>query len=229
LISPPRLYIVTDRRATQGRPLDDVLAAAARGIAGSPLPPSDVAFQLRDKDLSGRALIDLGRRIREIATRAGVRFYVNGRFDIALALGADGVHLGADSLPVEVVRRLAPGLAIGVSAHALADVAGAAGRADFAVFGPIRDTPSKRAYGPPVGWAALAKAAAGPLPLLALGGIEPTDVRAALEAGARGVACIRGVLAAHDPAAAAQTYAAALAPRSNALGPRADTKLTPGT
>jgi len=213
--SVPRLYLITDRTATGGRPLVDVVAAALTGISGSGLHPGDVAVQLREKDLGGRALTELGRALRATTAAAGVRLFINDRIDVALAVGADGVHLGGTSLAPAEARAIAPTLAVAVSTHGLADVRaaavepGSAGIA-FAVFGPIRDTPSKRAYGPPLGVGALGEAARLDLPLLALGGIDVGDVPEVLAAGAHGVACIRPVMAAADPAAAVQALCQAL-------------------
>ena len=195
----------------------EVVAAALTGVAGSGLDPADVAVQLREKDLDGRALTDLGRALRATTTAAGVRLFINDRIDVALAVGADGVHLGGTSLAPAEVRALAPMLAPAVSTHGAADVRAAVGdpaRVAFAVFGPIRDTPSKRAYGPPLGFGALAEAArlALPvLPLLALGGLDAEDVPQVLAAGAHGVACIRPVMAATDPEAAVRMLCRALA------------------
>jgi thiamine-phosphate pyrophosphorylase len=194
----PRLYLITDRTATSGR------------LAGSGLDPGEVAVQLREKDLGGRALVALARPLRELTAAAGVRLFVNDRIDVALAVGADGVHLGGTSLSPAEARALAPTLAVAVSTHGFADVRAAAGQAAFAVFGPIRDTPSKRGYGPPLGLGALAEAAPLGLPLLALGGIGVTDVAAVVAAGARGIACVRPVMAAADPAAAVRALAEAL-------------------
>ena len=191
----------------------EVVAAALAGIAGSGLDPGDVAVQLREKDLDGRALTDLGRALRATTAAAGVRLFINDRIDVALAVGADGVHLGGTSLAPAEARAIAPALAIAVSTHGLADVRAAVddpARTAFAVFGPIRDTPSKRAYGPPLGFDALAEAARLDLPLLALGGLDARDVPEVLAAGAHGVACIRPVMAATDPAAAVQRLCQAL-------------------
>jgi thiamine-phosphate pyrophosphorylase len=205
--SVPRLYLITDRKATGGRTLVEVVAAALTGIAGSGLNPGDVAVQLREKDLDGRALTELGRALRAATAAAGVRLFVNDRIDVALAVGADGVHLGGTSLAPEEARGIAPELALAVSTHGIADVRTAVGdpaRVAFAVFGPIRDTPSKRAFGPPLGFDALAESARIDFPLLALGGLDAGDVPEALAAGAHGVACIRSVMAATDPASAVQ-------------------------
>lgn len=211
LAAPPRLYIVTDRTATGGRPLVEVVARALEGITDSGLDPGEVAVQLREKDLEGRALTELARALRAVTARAGVRLFVNDRLDVALAVDADGVHLGGGSLPPAEARALAPALAIGVSAHGASDVRAAAGAATFAVFGPIRDTPSKRRYGPPLGLTALGAAAQAGLPLLAIGGLDAGDVPAAIAAGARGIACIRPVMAATDPTAAVRGLGRALA------------------
>ncbi|HEY7371540.1 MAG TPA: thiamine phosphate synthase [Polyangia bacterium] len=205
--------MITDRRATNGRPLAEVIAAALRGVAGSGLPPEEVAVQLREKDLSGRALTELARALRAVTAVAGAALYVNDRVDVALAAGADGVHLGGASLDVaqvDAVARIAGGLAIGVSAHAPGEVAARAaastGRPTFALLGPIYDTPSKRPFGPPLGTAAVTAAARAGLPVIAVGGIEPAQVRALRAAGAHGVACIRAVMAASDPAAAVRAF-----------------------
>jgi thiamine-phosphate pyrophosphorylase len=151
--------------------------------------------QLREKELTGRALFELASAAARIARGSGTRVLVNDRADVARAAGCDGVHLTASSLEASAVRRaFGEAFLIGVSAHTLEEArAGAAGGADFAVFGPVFDTPSKRAYGPPVGLEALAKAAheLSPFPLLALGGVGEGEVERVLRAGAAGVAGIR--------------------------------------
>jgi thiamine-phosphate pyrophosphorylase len=207
----PRLYLVTDRHATGGRPLAAVIRQALLGIAGTGVAPHAVAVQLREKDLSGRALSELARALRAETAAAGVRLYVNNRIDVALAVGADGVHLGGEALSAADARAIGPALAIGISAHGLDDVRAAAGQVDFALFGPIYDTPSKRRYGPPLGTATLSSAAGVGLPLVAIGGIGSETVGEVLAAGARGVACIRAVMSAPDPAAAVRAFCEALA------------------
>jgi thiamine-phosphate pyrophosphorylase len=214
LNSVPRLYLVTDRTATGGRPLVEVVAAALRGISGSGLAPREVAVQLREKDLEGRALTELGRALRAVTSTAGVRLFLNDRIDVALAVGADGVHLGGASLTTGQARAVAPGLGVAISAHKVADVRAAVSHAAFGVFGPIRDTPSKRPFGLPVGWRALAEAVPLGLPLLAIGGVGADDVAEALGAGAHGIACIRPVMEASDPAAAVLALCRALATSS---------------
>jgi thiamine-phosphate pyrophosphorylase len=199
--SVPRLYIITDRHATGGRPLGAVVRAAL----AAPVPRAELAVQLREKDLGGAALTALARELRAVTAEAGVALYVNDRVDVAMAVGADGVHLGGGSLPAADVARIAPALAIAVSAHDGAEIAAAAAAPGvrFAVFGPVFETPSKIALGAPLGPGALraAAAAAGKLPVLALGGVSPDRTAECVRTGAYGVACIRAVMASPDPAA----------------------------
>jgi thiamine-phosphate pyrophosphorylase len=194
----PRLYIITDRHVANGRPLADVIAKA---LAGARDAPGAVAVQLRERDLGGAALLDLACELRALTRAAGVSFFVNDRVDVALAAEADGVHLGSGSLGIDDVRRLAPRLGIAVSAHSPGDVADAAAHgASFAVFGPVFETPSKRAFGPPQGLEALAALQPSKIPVLAVGGISPANVAQCAQAGAAGSACIRAVISATDPA-----------------------------
>ena len=201
----PPLVLVTDRHATAGR---DLVAVVTRALdAGLP------AVQLREKDLPGRPLLALAEALRAATTHAGALLLVNDRIDVAIAVGADGVHLGGESMPVDVARRLLPASAlVGVSAHAPSEVAAAAAAgADLAFFGPVYATPSKAAYGPPQGLARLAEAVrAAAIPVLAIGGVGTEEVRAVRAAGAAGAAVIRAILAADDPAAATRALLAAL-------------------
>jgi thiamine-phosphate pyrophosphorylase len=197
-VPPPRLYLVTDRHATGGRPLVDVVAAA---VAGAGAAAKHLAVQLREKDLGGRALLALARELLTITRPAGARLFLNGRVDVAAAAGVDGVHLGGGSLSIADVRAIAPSLSVAVSTHDAGQLRGAAG-ADFVVFGPVFDTPSKRGLVAATGTPALSQACAGPVPVLALGGIDETNARECLRAGAAGVACIRAVMGAADPSAA---------------------------
>jgi thiamine-phosphate pyrophosphorylase len=192
-----RLCLVTDRHATRERPLDEVVEACLRaGLR---------AVQLREKDLAAGALLDLAQRLRELTRRAGARLLVNDRVDVVLAVGADGVHLPGASLSVDVARRLVgPARLVGVSTHSPpeAEAAGRAG-ADYVVFGPVYDTPSKRPYGAPPGLPALGEACrSARVPVLAIGGITPARVAEVRRAGAAGVAVIRGLLDTEDPAGA---------------------------
>ena len=195
--SPPPVYLVTD--ASLGEGLPERIASAIRG-----LPPRSVAVQLRAPGVPGRGLLALARAIEKAVRAGGQLLVVNDRVDVALAAGADGVHLPSAGIPPADARRLlGAGARIGVSCHSVADVAQAIrGGADFATFGPVFDTPSKRAYGEPVGLDRLAEAATLGLPLLGLGGVDLSNAAAVMEAGAAGVAAIRAWLEADDPSEA---------------------------
>ncbi|MBI5482513.1 MAG: thiamine phosphate synthase [Deltaproteobacteria bacterium] len=196
-----RLYLVTDRAAVPG---GDLVRAVERALAG--VPPGTLAVQLREQDLGGRHLLRLAEEVRGVTRAAGVPLLVNDRVDVALAAEADGVHLPEGGLPVAEARRLlGAGRLIGASAHsAEAARAAAEAGADFVVFGPVFATPSKARYGPPQGLGPLGTAAraAGHVPVLAIGGIEPDHALECVRAGAAGVAVIRSAFGAADPAAA---------------------------
>ncbi len=147
-------------------------------------------IQIRAKSLSARALYHLTLEALKVAGQS--KLLVNTRADIALAAGAHGVHLPANSLSPSSIRRIAPpGFLIGVSCHSLAELTAAAQEsADFAVFGPIFLTPSKPTA-PPLGLEALREACARvPLPIYALGGITESNAPLCIEAGAAGIAGI---------------------------------------
>ncbi len=193
-----RVYLITDRELASGCGL---LPAVERALAGGVR-----AVQLREKDLGGRELLELARKMRELTARHGAKLLVNDRVDVALASGADGVHLGESSIPPEEARRLlGPGRLIGVSTHSGEQLAAVqAAGADFAVFGPVYYTPSKAAYGPPLGVDALRRACASArIPVFALGGVGPRNINEVIAAGADGIAMISAILAAEDPQRAA--------------------------
>lgn len=199
--TPPRVYLVTDPSAGGG--LASHAAAALRG-----LPPRVVAVQLRARGASGRELLELGRALRRVVSEAGQLLLVNDRIDVALACGADGVHLPAAGVsPGDARAVLGPRRIVAVSCHSAADVALARDSgADFATFGPIFDTPSKRRYGPPVGLERLREAAALGLPLVGLGGVDLSNASEVMAAGASGVAAIRAWLDAPDPAGVVRRF-----------------------
>ena len=194
-----RLYVVTDRRVTGG--IDGLVAQLARAADG--LPPGTMAVEVREKDLETGALLALVRQVRAALAPRGVPVFVNDRWDVAAAAGAEGVHLPESGLDPTIVRR-AWGGRIGVSTHAL-DTLARARDADFATFGPVFATPSKLAYGPPQGLARLRAAVTGsPIPVIAIGGIDPQTAPELRGIDIAGIAVIRAVLAADDPATAAR-------------------------
>src|SRR4051794_16974352 len=147
------------------------------------------AVQIREKDLDDRGLYDLARLARALLPPA-VRLLVNGRLDVALAAGADGVHLPADGVPVAALRaRFGGGVILGRSTHTLQEVERARDEgADYVTFGPVWPTPGK---GAPTGTAELARAAAAGVPVYALGGVTLERFGEAAAAGATGIAAIR--------------------------------------
>lgn len=198
----PRVYLVSDRRLAA-----DLPALARAALAG--LPPGTAALQLREKDLPARDLLDLARVLRRICAASGQALLVNDRVDVALAAGADGVHLPAAGIPPAEARRLlGADHLVAVSCHGAAEVAQALRQgADFATFGPLFETPSKRAFGPPLGLDRLREAVAMGLPLVGLGGIDVARAVEVRGAGAAGVGVIRAWLQAADPAAAVRSLA----------------------
>ncbi|HEX9577357.1 MAG TPA: thiamine phosphate synthase [Myxococcales bacterium] len=184
-----RIYLITPDEKDPLPAVSAALSVLPRGAAG---------VQLRQPSVTARVLLERARALRAICTRFAAPLLVNDRADVAIAAGADGVHLPARGLPAADAKKLVP--LVGVSCHTVEEVARAA-EADFCVFGPIFDTPGK---GPALGTNALAAAArATSKPVFALGGVDAGNAARCIEAGARGVACIRAVLAAKDPAAAA--------------------------
>jgi len=167
------------------------------------------AVQLREKDLTAAKLYPLAAELRTLTRRYDARLLINDRIDVALAVDADGVHLGVQSLPVTAARKLlGPDRLLGVSTHHLVEIAAAAqDGADFVTFGPIFYTASKAAYGAPQGLDALQQACDGaPLPVFALGGINAERLPQLAAAGCQHAAAIGAVLAAEDATAAARPF-----------------------
>lgn len=192
------LYLITDRHQTGGRALTEVVRRSLEGGVR--------AVQLREKDLSTAELYRLAGELRLLTSGYGAKLIINDRLDIALAVEADGVHIGAGSMPVAVVRRLlGEDKIIGYSAHAIDEALFAqAGGADFVTFGPVYITSSKIEYGAPCGVKKLAEAASAlDIAVVALGGISESRIPEVLTAAAvRGVAVISAIMSAVDPRAA---------------------------
>ena len=178
------LYYITDRHGLHGDALPTIRAAIAAGVDW---------IQIREKDLATQELWNLVRQAVELSQGRPTRILVNSRVDVALGAGAAGVHLPADAMPAAAVRRIAPqGFLIGVSCHSAPEVLRAQDEGtDFAVFGPVFETASKKAYGSPKGLASLEQACKETeIPVLALGGITLENAGSCLRAGAAGVAAI---------------------------------------
>jgi len=166
-------------------------------------------IQYRDKEGSSLQLFDTSRQLAARARQCHATFIINDRADVALAAGADGVHLGQDDLPVELARRVVQADAVvGCSTHSLAQVEEAdRSSADYIAFGPVFSTQSKERPGPIVGLEGLLAARkATRKPLVAIGGIAVENARAVIEAGADAVAVISDLLKHEDVAARAQQF-----------------------
>ncbi len=198
--SLPNLYLITDRhQVREGRKLleviDDLLQAGVKMI------------QLREKDLSAAELFPLAKDLRGLTHHHQSLLIINDRIDLAQAIKADGVHLGSHSLPINVARQiLGSHYLIGASTHSAAEVNSAYIQgADFVTYGPVYFTPSKAAYGHPVGINSLQEICKTcKIPIYALGGIKVNNTKETLQAGAHGVAMISALLSEPSPTQAYQ-------------------------
>lgn len=209
LLDKLRIYLVTDREQTGGRPLCEVVEAALIGGVR--------AVQLRERGLTTRELVDLACRLRDLTARYDALLVVNDRIDVARACQADGAHLPERSFSVADARALlGPDRLVAVSAHSVEAVRSAqTDGADFTVFGPVFDTPSKRALGRPVGLDALERASAGSrIPVLAIGGVTADLLPEVMARGAAGAALIRAIVAAPDPERSARSLVDVVTKRS---------------
>ena len=188
------IYLITDRKILEAE--RSLSAAVEEALLGG-----IQAVQLREKDLPTRELLDMAYGLRELTATHGAKLFVNDRVDIALAVRADGVHLGSSSIPVRAARKAAgEGMLIGVSTHSVdeainAETEGAA----FVTLGPIFETPSKVRYGKPLGPEILREARGKiSIPIFAIGGIRKESAGIVLKSGAAGIALISGILGSDD-------------------------------
>ena len=189
-----KVYLITDRNVLA--PAYSLPAAVEDALKGGVK-----AVQLREKDLGTRDLLDMAYRLKELTVRYGAKLFINDRVDIALAVDADGVHLGGSGMPAAAARKaVGEGMLIGVSTHGITEAEKAVEEgADFITLGPIFETPSKMKYGNPLGTELLREVRAKiPVPVFAIGGIRKERVESVLEAGASGIALISAILGSED-------------------------------
>ena len=182
------LYLIADTGQVQRDLLSSVKEAIEGGVR---------AVQLRGKNLSAKELLKIGEKLRLLTAEKSVKFFVNDRIEIAMALDAEGIHLGQNSLPVSLIRKiLGDRFIIGVSTHNMREAREAeAGGANFITFCPVFATPSKLVFGPPVGLRRLANVTKGiKIPVFAIGGIRIDMVKSVIEKGAYGVAVISAIM-----------------------------------
>ena len=197
-LASARLYLVARQELRSGKLADLVPELAAAGV--------DVV-QLREKEMEAGELLRAAAPVLEACREAGVPFIVNDRPDVALILGADGVHVGQNDLPPEDARRLMGDRIVGWSTHREEEVDEATRRdVDYFAVGPVYETPTKP--GRPAAGSDLIRYAAKTetsVPWFAIGGIDPSNLDAVLEAGARRIVVVRAITEASDPAEAAAT------------------------
>jgi thiamine-phosphate pyrophosphorylase len=198
------LYLVTSQALSAGRTTPDIVKAALK--AGVSL------IQLREKELPLRDFLRLAETVRVLTAEAGALLIVNDRLDVALAVEADGVHLGQDDLPIPAARRIAPELIIGASAHSVAEARRAqAEGASYLNIGPLFATQTKTWEGAFLGLDGLrAIAAVATIPFTVMGGIKREHIALLRAAGARTIAVVTAVAAAPDPEEAASDLLAAI-------------------
>jgi thiamine-phosphate pyrophosphorylase len=186
------IYPVTCERLSRGRSNLEVLEGVIRGGAR--------IIQLREKELSKRELFSLALKFREVTARAGVLLIINDCVDIALAVDADGVHLGQDDLPVGAARSIAPNLLIGASTHSLDEALEAqTDGADYVNIGPIFPTRTKEGVERFLGPDAISAIAPRlSIPFTVMGGINPLNIDQVISRGARRVAVVSAITQAED-------------------------------
>ena len=199
------LYLVTDAGISLGRTPTQVVEAAIRGGV--------TMVQYREKSASTRRMMEEARELRQLCKAAGVPFIVNDRIDVALAVDADGVHVGQNDMPAPLARRLiGRGRILGVSAGDVDEARKAEEQgADYIGASPVFATPTKPDAPPPVGVDGLRRmVGAVSIPVVAIGGMNVENARSIILAGAAGVAVVSAIVGARDVEAAARAIREAI-------------------
>ena len=195
----PNLYLVTDRALCNSRPLEQVVGLAVKGGVGM--------VQLREKDISTRGFIKLASALKEMLSPVGIPIIINDRIDVALAVGADGVHIGQSDMPYKTARKLmGPDAIIGLSVESMEEVLEAQDfDVDYLGVSPVFATPTKTDTKVEWGLEGIAKIKGiSGHPLVAIGGINSANVDQVLGAGADCVAVVSDICSAPDPEKAAR-------------------------
>jgi len=191
------VYLVTDRELARGRTTLEIAAAAIRGGVS--------CIQLREKTCSTREFIDEALAIRSLLARHEIPLIINDRVDVALAVKADGIHLGQKDMPCSMARQLIPeSMIVGISVESLDDaIAAQKDGADYLGVSPIYSTPTKTDTAQPLGLEGLRSIRSEvDLPLVGIGGLNADNAEAVIHNGADGVAVVSAIVAADDPEAA---------------------------
>ena len=194
-----RLYLVTDSGLSLGRPLEEVVREAVEGGV--------TMVQLREKEASTRDFVELALRLKPLCQEAGVPLIINDRIDVALAVGADGVHIGQSDMPYEVARRLlGPDKIIGLSVENFEDLEVANGLdVDYVGISPVYGTPTKTDTAEPFGLEGLRRAVElSAHPTVAIGGMNASTIGAVMGVGTDGVAVVSAICSAPSPREAAE-------------------------
>lgn len=195
-----KLYVITNQDISRGKNNLEVVKAAIAGGA-------DI-IQLREKQISTRRVVEMGQQIKKFTNSRDIPLIINDRVDIALAIDADGVHLGQDDLPISMARELiGEDKILGISTHSLKQAKEAEAKgADYIGVGPVFPTSTKPDYSP-VGLELVEKVSQEiEIPFVAIGGIKLDNVRKVIKAGAKRIAVVSGVVAADDVRQAAKSY-----------------------
>ncbi|MCJ7609248.1 thiamine phosphate synthase [Candidatus Bathyarchaeota archaeon] len=205
MISDWNLYVITDSRICPGRShIEEAKAAVAAGVK---------VIQLREKQMIDREIVTVGKTLRSITAKASVDFIVNNRVDMALALDADGVHVGQEDMPVPLVRQLmGPNKIIGASASTVAEAIRAEkDGADYVSASPVFATMTKTDAPPSTGLSGLKEISeAVSIPVVAIGGIDLRNVEEVIAAGADVIAVVSAVVCAQDMRKAAEELLSAI-------------------